>query len=138
VTRAEKRINDTYVPFSYHTASSETTPFSQRQLAILKDYYTEFFDLDLAIYQNQITIEHTLHKLTNSGIPFLFDQGGFENPSYGNVTKQYFEQYKNYRSEINLWNFERTAKYRPYFHIVNSEIHKAVADYYAAQILKHL
>ena len=38
VTRSEKRVNDQYVPFSYHTASKITTPFTDKQLQILKQY----------------------------------------------------------------------------------------------------
>lgn len=138
VTRGEKRVGNSYVPFSYHTAGPATTPFSDRELKVLKEYYVEFFDLDLAVYQNSITIEHTLYKLKNSGIPFLFDQGGFEHPRFGNVRTGYFEPYAKYRSDINLWNYTVTRDYRPYYHIVDSDVHKAVADYYARKITQAL
>lgn len=133
VTRAEKKVGDCYVPFSYHTASTVTTPFDTNQLRILKEYYTEFFDLDLAIYQNKITIENTLQKLVNSGIPFLFDQGGFEHPKFG-TTQQYFQQFDQYRSAVNLWNYSVTRDYRPYYHIVDANVHHTVANYYTQQI----
>lgn len=134
-TRGEKLHNGQHVPFSYHTASEKTTPFDSNALRILKEYYTEFFDLDLAIYQNAITIEHTLNRLVQSGRPFRFDQGGFEHASYGG-TGQYFAQYTQYRSEYNLWDHADVRAFRPYYHITNSEIHKQVADYYSQEIEK--
>ena len=134
-TRGDKLHEGQYVPFSYHTASKVTTPFDQNSLRILKEYYTDFFDLDLAIYQNAITIEHTLEKLTQSGRPFRFDQGGFEHAIYGGTGK-YFAQYDQYRSEYNLWDHVATREFRPYYHITDRRIHQQVADYYQQEIKK--
>jgi len=134
-TRGEKLHAGRYVPFSYHTASDITTPFDPNSLRILKEYYMEFFDLNLAIYQNAITIEHTLAKLVQSNRPFRFDQGGFEHSSYGG-TGQYFALYSEYRSEYNLWDHVTARRYRPYYHITDSHIHQQVAEYYAQEIKK--
>ena len=134
-TRGEKLHAGRYVPFSYHTASEITTPFDSNALRILKEYYTEFFDLDLAIYQNAITIEHTLARLVQSNRPFRFDQGGFEHSSYGG-TGQYFTQYTQYRSEYNLWDHANVRKFRPYYHVTHSHIHQQVAKYYVQEIAK--
>jgi hypothetical protein len=134
-TRGEKPHAGKYVPFSYHTASKITTPFESNALRILKEYYTEFFDLDLAIYQNAITIEHTLARLVQSGRPFRFDQGGFEHVSYGG-TGQYFAQYTQYRSQYNLWDHATARHYRPYYHIRDQQIHQKVAEYYQQEIAK--
>lgn len=128
-TRSQTKYHNKIVPYSYHTASKDTTPFDQTQLDILKRYYTEFFDIDLAVYENKCIIENTLHKLVHSGIPFLFDQGGFEHASFGS-TNQYFEQFEKYRSKINLWDYATTRSYRPYYHIVDDNVHKRVAEYY--------
>jgi len=134
-TRGEKLHEGRYVPFSYHTASKVTTPFDQDQLRILKEYYTEFFDLSLAIYQNSVTIAYTLNTLVQSGRPFRFDQGGFEHVSYGG-TGEYFAQYAQYRSEYNLWDHVTARQYRPYYHITDGRIHQQVADYYQQEIAK--
>lgn len=134
-TRGEKLCNGQYVPFSYHTASEITTPFDSNALRILKEYYTEFFDLSLAIYQNAITIEHTLQKLVQSKVPFRFDQGGFEHSSYGGTGK-YFAQHAQYRSRYNLWDHVTARHYRPYYHITDSHIHQQVAEYYQQEIAK--
>lgn len=128
-TRSQVRFQNRVVPFSYHTANQTTTPFTLDQLDILKKYYTEFFDLELAVYENKCIIENTLHKLVNSGVRFLFDQGGFEHPSFGS-TKMYFDQFDQYRSKINLWDYSITRNYRPYYHITDTAIHREVADYY--------
>lgn len=138
VTRGEKRWQGGWAPFSYHTASTVTTPFDPRQLKILKDYFTEFFDLELAVYQNQITIEHTLQKILESGTPFLFDQGGFEHAGYGNSGSGYFVRFDQHRSRMNLWDHAQNRQYRPYFHITDPAVHETVADYYTAAIQQAL
>jgi hypothetical protein len=138
VTRSEKLHNGKYFPFSYHTASTETTPFSKSQLQILRDYYTEFFDLNLAIYQNAITIENTLQKLVDSEIPFCFSQGGFEHANFYPVSTEYFSKFSQWRSGVNLWDYTVTRQYRPYYHITDRQIHQQVADYYVEKIKKVL
>jgi hypothetical protein len=127
-TRNQTKINNKLIPYSIHSLD-HTTPFTTRQLAIIKEYTTEFFDLELAIYQNQLVVEATLQKLADSGIRFIFDQGGFEHPSYGG-TKKYFTKFDSYRSKLNLWDYAQTRKYRPYHHIDNSIDHSTIANYY--------
>ena len=103
------------------------------QQNLVKKYNKEFFDLDLAIYKDNIIIEHTLQKLVNSKILFLFDQGGFEHLSYG-ATNLYFINYNQYRSEYNLWDYSPTRTHRPYFHLVDPDITDRVADYYYSYV----
>ena len=129
-TRSETAINDILVPWSWLSASSETTPFDTNQLRILKEYYVEFFNLDLAIYQNQCIIANTLQKLHDSGIEFLFDQGGFEHKKFGATSSEYFTKFNQYRSAINLWDYCDTMNYRPYYHIKDPAVHETVARYY--------
>ena len=136
-TRGEKRHNNQLVPFSYHTASTTTTPFDQTDLDCLKNYFTRFFDLELSIYQNSITIAHTLHKLVTANIPFLFDQGGFEHASYCSQPTRYFQQFDQYRSGISIWDYAGSRDYRPYFHITDSAISKKISDYYNTEIKQH-
>jgi len=128
-TRSQTRHQDKIVSYSYHTASETTTPFDGKKLNVLKQYYVEFFDLELAVYENKCIIENTLHKLVSSNIPFLFDQGGFEHASFG-ATDTYFDQFKQYRSKINLWDYSVTRNYRPYYHIVDHAVHQQIAEYY--------
>lgn len=105
------------------------------KMKILKDFYTDIFDLDLAIYQNQCIIESTLHKLTHSQTPFLFDQGGFENPMFGSV-KQYFAEFEKYKSQYNLWSLALShTNHRPYFHITDQKMHNEISDYYCQQVV---
>lgn len=138
VTRGQKKVGNSYVPFSYHTASAQTTPFNDYHLQILKQYYTEFFDLDMAVYENSIIIEHSIRRLVDSGIVFRFDQGGFEHPNFGSVKTNYFSSYNQYRSKINLWNYAVSRDYRPYYHITDAKVHQQVADYYTEEIQKIL
>lgn len=127
-TRGEKVQGNEIIPFSWHTASSATTPFSPRQLRILAEYFQEFYDLGLAIYTNQCIIEHTLGLLQRSGVDYVWDQGGFEHPSMGG--REYFSEYNHSRSNLCLWDFARTREYRPYYHITDPEIHHKIAQYY--------
>lgn len=127
-TRYLVRRNNQIIPYSIHSLDS-TTPFSQQQINLLKSYTAEFFDLELAIYENQVIIESVLYKLVNSKIPFLFSQGGFEHPSYGG-SKEYFQNFDSYRSDINLWDYAKKRTHRPYYHITDIDTHRRVADYY--------
>lgn len=128
-TRSQTQINNQIIPFSWHSLDS-TTPFNHKQLQILKQYATEFFDLPLAIYENQCIIEATLLKLVNRGWPFRFDQGGFEHPSYGSTGK-YFDQFSVWRSDICLWDWAQTRSHRPYYHITDPAVHQRTAEYYS-------
>lgn len=129
-TRSEIKLNGKVVPYSFLTSNATNTKFNDRQLNIIREYYTEFFDLDLAIYHNQCIIQNTLQKLVDSGIPFLFDQGGFEHTKFGAARSDYFAKFNSYRSEINLWDYANTRDYRPYYHIRDAEVHQQVAQYY--------
>jgi hypothetical protein len=129
--RSELKINDKLIPFSW-LSLDHTTPFSQEQLTILRDYYT-LVDVDTEIQKNKILIESTLQLLVDSQISFKFDQGGFEHPGYGGVGT-YFTKYNNYRSIYCLWDYAKTRSHRPYYHITDNSVHKQVANYYYNEI----
>jgi hypothetical protein len=124
-TRQNVRFGKEIVPYSIHSID-RTPEFDQRQKDVLKQYVAEFFDLDIAIYESQCLIEHTLYKLERSQIPYLFDQGGYEH----GIRKQYFQQYTHRRSQYNLWDYAEKRELRPYYHITDIGIHKQVAEYY--------
>ena len=108
-----------------------TTILNRQQLQLLQKYHKSFFDLDLTIYKNELIIESVLNRLEQSQIPFVYDQGGFENTRFTNTKdKVYFKRYLKHKSGINLWNFARTKKHRPYYHIEDPKIHEDVACYY--------
>ena len=120
---------------SYSIGSLDrTTKFTNRQLDILKEYHSEFFDIDLYIYRNKLIIESTLQRLHRCGIPFKFDQGGFEHPSFVKSTAipAYFDNYKEFFSKINLWDYvvNQKIKHRPYYHIQDPAVHQQIAKYY--------
>lgn len=136
-TRGEVRHGKNIVPYSIHSLDA-TTPFDNHQLRVLQEYAVEFFDIDLAIYTNRCIIESVLYRLKSSGIPFLFDQGGFEHASYGGVG-QYFQEFNNNRSAICLWDYTPTRAaraHRPYYHIPDYATHRMIADYYNEQLTK--
>lgn len=125
--RSELMFDGELVPFSW-LSLDETTPFDQATLDNLKQLFDQI-DLDTEVKRNQLIIEATLQKLVDSGIPFLFDQGGFEHKSYGGVG-EYFTKYDQYRSRVCLWDHADNRRLRPYFHITNQTIHTQIADYY--------
>lgn len=109
-------------PYRSHLTKSE-----QQQVA---EYHQQFFDLDLAIHRDHAIISNTLDQIESAGIPYLFDQGGFEHPSFGSK-KLYFQQRS--RSSINLWDWGNTRDERPYYHIQDFEQHRLIANYYNEQ-----
>lgn len=124
--------NPTKTITSYSVTSlNNTTPFTEDQLAVLKLYHESFFDLDIAVHQNELVIEGTLSKLVASGIPFTFDQGGFEHPKFADSKGDYFKTYREFRSEICLWDYvDELLVHRPYYHITDHAIHEEIANYY--------
>lgn len=97
----------------------------------IENFHGRYFDLDLAIHRDQCIIESSLYRLVSSGIRFLFDQGGFEHVKFTKSRQKYFEDWKQYRSAVNLWDYSDTIEERPYFHIQDQHIHQEVAEYYA-------
>ena len=131
-TRSQTRLNGQVVPYSIHSLDS-TTPFNTQQLSALQAHTREFFDLGLAIYENQCIIESMLQRLTDSDTPFVWDQGGFEHASYGG-TEQYFSKWSGCRSSRNLWDYAKSREHRPYYHITDDHVHREVSEYYAGWI----
>lgn len=117
---------------SYSVQSlNDTTLFDNSQLTMLKQYHATFFDIDVAIYRNELIIEGILSKLVASQIPFVFDQGGFEHAGFSNSKKNYFKTYNKYRSEICVWDYvTKNPAHRPYYHIEDQMIHEEIAKYY--------
>jgi len=117
---------------SYTLHNLTTSNLSKEQQHIVTEHAKHFFDLNLEIYRNKCIIESVLQRLVDSGIPFLFDQGGFEHAKFG-VTTEYFTKYNKYRSKYNLWDYGDSKVYRPYFHITDQNTHNRVAKYYLEQ-----
>lgn len=114
----------------------ETCVFDSTQIESIRLHYTHVYDLGIAIKENQFIIESSLYRLRESSIPFIWDQGGFENPNFGGpLVQDYFPEFSKWRSEINIWNVAgRVKSHRPYFHIVDQDAHLALADYYWTKI----
>lgn len=127
-TRSEIKFKNKIRSYSIHNLDS-LIPFNHQQISILKNYINEFFNLDIAVYNNMCVIERVLYKLKESGIPFIFDQGGFEHPSYGASTV-YFEMFDQYKSAINLWDNVPKRSFRPYYHIRDVDRHRQISQYF--------
>lgn len=115
----------------------ETCVFSHDDISCIKNYQSRFFDLNLAIVENQYLIESSLAALEHSRIPFLFDQGGFENPMFGDTrSSEYFSRFSQYKSELNQWSeySKLGASGVPHLHIVDQSVHEKIAGYYCQEI----
>lgn len=111
--------------------------FSTHQAELLRQFYTEFVDIEVEVFKNKLIIEATLHKLKSSGIPFLFDRGGFEHPKFAGAKNQYFSEHCEFFSKINLWDYVTLPlTLRPYYHVTDPAVHQTVADYYREKILE--
>lgn len=117
---------------------NDTCEFEPKDVSVLQEYYGVVFELDLEIQKNQYIIESSLYTLREHDIPFLFDQGGFENPIFGNVREQdYFANFKQYQTLINQWTLASMLpdSNRYHFHIVDQPTHQDIANYYCQNIL---
>ena len=110
--------------------------FSRSQVDFLTQYLAQYQPIELSVYKNQLFIDATLCKLQQSKVPFIFDRGGFEHPSFCNTSTGYFTEYSQHFSKYNLWDFVAPGMpLRPYYHITDSAVHQIVADYYSEKIL---
>jgi hypothetical protein len=126
---------------SFSWTCIEQYPFDPAQAEFLKKYFAMFYDMDLAIKQNYYMIESCLGALENHGQSWIWSQSGFEHPSFPGVQPQVFPvRWRNKEAEINIWDFwDRNIRAeRPYFHIVDQQVHERFARYYAEQIKKTL
>lgn len=101
------------------------------------NFHRRYDDLELNIFRDYNILLGTLHRLTQSGIPFLFDQGGFEHPRFGG-RGGYFAEFVPVLSKYNAWDYSTTVDERPYYHIQDTTIHELLARYYAEQIRQRI
>jgi hypothetical protein len=124
--------------YSMASLDDDICEFESNDLAVLKKYYGTIFDLELEIQKNQYIIESSLYTLREHNMPFLFDQGGFENPIFGNVRDgEYFSNFKQYKTQINQWTLASKLPNpnKLHFHIVDQKTHQDIADYYYQNIV---
>lgn len=136
----DPRVLDNTGEFACYSYNSldETCLFDSAQMQILQKFRDQIFDLELSILNNRFIIESALHALTHSSIPFVFDQGGFENPNFSNLKKDYFKEFDAHRSMFNLWSLVgNDMAHRPFFHITDQSTHQEVAKYYFTKIMHH-
>jgi len=126
-TRGEIVRDQEFIPYTIMNKVGDCLSKAER---IAVDLHAKhILNLNLEIYKNKCIIESALQRLVNSGVPFLFDQGGFEHKQ----ENKYFEQYDQYRSKWCLWDYGNSHIHRPYFHITDQEIHDNIAEYYNDQ-----
>jgi hypothetical protein len=126
---------------SYSWLTMEEYPFEADQIDFLKKYFTLFYDMDVAIKQSFYMIESCLYTLENYSNCWTWSQSGFEHISFPGASLQPFNQrWRQKESKLNTWDFwqRRTRNERPYFHIIDKNVHEKIASYYATQIKNSL
>ena len=103
----------------------------------ISDFHLRYTDLELNIFRDHTLLLGTLLRLQQAGIPFLFDQGGFEHPRFGG-SREYFTEFDSVRTELNVWDYGTTVDERPYYHITEAAIHQQIADYYYTEITQRI
>jgi hypothetical protein len=101
------------------------------------NFHRRFDDFELNIFRDYMILLGILHRLTQSGIPFRFDQGGFEHPRFGGQGG-YFAEFNQVLSRYNAWDYSTTVDERPYYHITDATIHELLADYYYTEITQRI
>jgi hypothetical protein len=105
------------------------------QLSILKDYVSEFVDLDLLRSENYFIIKDALETLVQSKIKFNFSLGGFDHQSFTTQTNFNFSKFIQHQCPINLWDHCSAKKQlRPWYHVADINIHSNLAEYYKCLI----
>ena len=108
---------------------------TQDQAAIYQ-FHLQYADLELNIFRDHCILLGALYQLTHSATPFLFDQGGFEHPSFGG-TREYFNEFVAQRADLNVWDYGTTEQDRPHYHILRLEDHVRIAEYYRNKITNY-
>lgn len=113
---------------------------NKQQQNAIKNFYTEFHDMQLDVKKNFIFIKYTIEELIQSQKKFIFSTGGFEHKSFMNNKSEYaqeFDRYKQWQSMYNLWDHITDFKSaRPYFHITDPDTTTKIAEYYKKFIVQ--
>jgi hypothetical protein len=105
------------------------------QVDILKQYVTEFVDLDLLRFENYYIIKDALETLIQSKIKFTFSLGGFDHRSFTDETPFDFSKFNQFQCPINLWDYcDRKKQLRPWYHVLDHTIHDNLVEYYKCLI----
>lgn len=103
---------------------------SDHQISILKQYTTEFVDLDLLRLENYYIIKDALETLVQSNIKFSYSLGGFDHKTFIDHSEYKFNKFNKFRSPINLWDHCDIKKtIRPWYHVLDNNVHSELAEY---------
>lgn len=119
---------------SYHNVEKNLDNiFSNTERHIIKQFFTNFFDLPGQVEKNYIFICHTLDLIAKNKnlINWSWSRGGFEHSTFSNSQQDWnFTEYSSRECDINLWNHYCPDVYRPHYHITNKEVIQNVCNTY--------
>jgi hypothetical protein len=116
-------------PNPHHTANQVINETTQKEM---QEFFFKHVDLQSLIEKNYVFIQYTLSLLSASDTRWLWSQGGFEHPAFGNVRSWGFD--RTNESTINLWDHYKPKVVRPYHHVNDTDIIKKVCDHYESML----
>ena len=122
---------------SYSVYRPYRSHLTARDQEAISDFHRRYTDLELNIFRDHCILLGILTRLQQAGIPFLFDQGGFEHPRFGGQAG-YFDEFAAQRSALNVWDYGTTQDERPYYHIKEATTHVRISDYYYTEITQRI
>mgnify|MGYP003345215135 CR=1 FL=1 len=105
--------------------------FTNKEISLIREFFTKFVDLSSMIEKNFIFIKYTLDLISKSNIKsWAWSQGGFEHPTFNPIKDWDFSNYRNNEIKINLWDYYDPTLPRPYFHVTDKDVLQKVCNYY--------
>ena len=98
--------------------------FDKAKINKIKDFFNEFIDMPVLVEKNYIFIKSTLQLITsNKNLKgWAWSIGGFEHKAFSNISNWDFQKYKEFHTDINLWDYYDPKVKRPYYHVSDRNI----------------
>jgi hypothetical protein len=133
---SEQNNNTDLISFPY-SGIDIFEEINKKQNTLLKQYFLDCVDLDLARLESYCMINSALNSLLDSNIKFLYCRGGFDHKKFlkpGDIRYD-FLKFINFEIPINLWDYWTGSRdVHPYFHVLDEKIHYTLAKYCLTKI----
>lgn len=124
--------NKSVVSNSWADPTRGTGEMMNKSGNLIKQFFTEHIDFSSMVGKNYIFIDYTLNLIA-SQLPrtkWAWNRGGFEHYKFTGAQEWEFSKFTDRECQINLWDDYDHALLRPYYHVVDINVHKQVRDHY--------
>jgi len=106
--------------------------FKEHQYKEIENFFVKYIDLPSTIKKNYIFICHTLQQISkNKNLKnWAWSRGGFEHHSFKDSSIWDFSEWESKMCDTNLWDHYDNKSNRPFYHVTDVSIRKAVCDSY--------